>query len=69
MQTTNMSTRDSFLTYIQLTEECEKLLEKAKKLKEFSRNTPSFDACDPGFQKLAVDFREQLHSVQSLFVF
>jgi vacuolar-type H+-ATPase subunit D/Vma8 len=69
MMQTNMSTRDSPLTYARLSDECKKLDEIARRMKEYSRDAPSFDTFDPTFQRLASEYREQWQNVNSLSLF
>jgi hypothetical protein len=69
MMQTNMSTKDSYFTYARLSDECKKLDEVARRMKEFSRNASPFDTLDPAFQKLASEFRDQWRSVHSLSLF
>jgi hypothetical protein len=66
---TNMSTRDSPLTYARLSDECKKLDEIANRMKEYSCGASPFDTFDPAFQKLASEYREQWRSVHSLSLF
>jgi hypothetical protein len=66
---TNMSTRDSPLTYASLSDECKKLDEIARRMKEYSRDASSFDIFDPAFQKLVNEYRDQWQNVHSLSLF
>ena len=66
---TNMATKDAYLTYARLSDECKKLDEIARKLKEFSSNASPFDTFDPAFQILSSEYREQWLNVHSLSLF
>jgi hypothetical protein len=65
MFTTNMSSKGLAATYVQRAEEIATLGEIARKMEHLVVSQPSFED-DPVFQRLEMEYREQLQRVLSL---